>query len=77
MAVRAGLRVADRGEHVRLEARRHRVLEALGLLVHVVPRHADDVGQEALDQPVAADDRLGVLAPVSVNAIALSASRVM
>ena len=60
VAVRAGQRVADARAHVGLEARRHRVLEVLGLLVHLVPRHADDVGQEALDHPVAADDALGV-----------------
>ena len=64
MAVRAGLRVADRGEHALLEHGRHRVLEPLGLLVHLVPRDAEDVGEEALDQPVAADDALGVLAAV-------------
>jgi hypothetical protein len=34
----------------------------LGLLVHLVPRDAEDVGEEALDEPVAADDALGVLA---------------
>jgi hypothetical protein len=50
MAVRAGLRLADRRAHVRLEARGHRVLQALGLLVHVVPRHPDDVGEVALDE---------------------------
>ena len=44
--------------------RRHRVLEPLGLLVDLVPRDPEDVGEEALDQPVAADDALGVLAPV-------------
>ncbi len=59
--VRAGLRVADRSEHALLEHRRHRVLEPLGLLVDLVPRDAQDVGEEALDQPVAADDLLGVL----------------
>ena len=63
MAVRAGLRVADRGEHALLEHRAHRVLEALGLLVDLVPRDAEDVGQEALDQAVAADDALGVVEP--------------
>ena len=53
VAVRARLGVADRGEHALLELRRHRVLEPLGLLVHVVPRDAQDVGEEALDQPMA------------------------
>ena len=61
VAVRAGLRVADRGEHPLLEHRRHRVLEPLGLLVDLVPRDPEHVGEEALDQAVAADDALGVL----------------
>ena len=56
--VRAGLGVADRGEHAFLEHRRHRVLEPLRLLVHLVPGHAEHVGEEALDQAVAADDAL-------------------
>ena len=63
MPVRACLRVADRADHLLLERGRHRVLEALGLLVHVVPGDADDVGQEPLDQPVATDDRLRLLEP--------------
>jgi hypothetical protein len=63
MAVRARLRIAHRADHVLLECRRHRVLEPLGFLVHVVPRDADHVGQEPLDQPVATDDRLGLLMP--------------
>ena len=62
VAVRTGRGVADARADVGLEPRRHRVLEVLGLLVDVVPRDADDVGQEALDHPVAADDPLGVLA---------------
>ena len=61
MAVRARLRVADGGEHALLEHGRHRVLEALGLLVHLVPRDPQDVGQEPFDQPVAAHDVLRVL----------------
>ena len=35
------------------------MLQALGLLVDLVPGNAEDVGQEALDEPVAADDALG------------------
>jgi hypothetical protein len=62
MPVGAGARVTDSGHHALLERRRHRVLEPLGLLVHVVPRDAEDVGQEALDQPVPAHDRGGVVA---------------
>ena len=57
MAVRAGLGVADGGEHALLEHGGHRVLHPLGLLVDLVPRDAQDVGEEALDQAVAADDR--------------------
>jgi hypothetical protein len=40
------------------------VLEPLGLLVHLVPWNVEDVGQEALDQPVAPDDDLRVVPPV-------------
>ena len=58
VAVRAGRRVADRRQHPLLEHRRHRVLQPLGLLVDLVPGDPEDVGEEALDQPVAADDRL-------------------
>jgi hypothetical protein len=76
VAVRAGLGVADRGAHALLEHRRHRVLEALGLLVDLVPGDAEDVGEEALDQAVAADDPLGVLARVG-EAITLRSARVM
>jgi hypothetical protein len=36
------------------------VLEPLGLLVHLIPRDAEHVGQEALDQAVAANDLLGL-----------------
>ena len=54
---------------------RHRVLEVLGLLVHVVPRDPDDVGEEPFDQPVSADDRLGVVAPGPVKSIERSSSR--
>src|SRR5439155_14212364 len=43
VAVRARLRVADRRQHPLLEHRGHRVLEALGLLVDLVPRDAEDV----------------------------------
>ena len=62
MAVRARLGVADGGEHPLLEHRRHRVLDPLRLLVHLVPRDPEHVGEEALDHPVAAHDVLGVLA---------------
>jgi hypothetical protein len=60
-----------------LEHGRHRVLEALGLLVDLVPRDAEDVGEEALDEPVAADDALACSWPDSVKPIVLSAARSM
>jgi hypothetical protein len=60
--VRTRLRVTDRGEHPLLERGRHRVLEPLGLLVDLVPWHAQHVGEEALDQAVAHHDLLGPLA---------------
>jgi hypothetical protein len=60
----AGLGVADRGHHALLEHRRHRVLQALGLLVDLVPGDSQHIGEEALDQPVTADDRLGVRSAV-------------
>ncbi len=60
VSMRAGGGVADRRQHALLEHRRHRVLEPLGLLVHLVPGDPEDVGEEALDQAVAADDLLGL-----------------
>jgi hypothetical protein len=59
----AGGGVADRRVHPLLQHRRHRVLDPLRLLVHLVPGDAEDVGEEALDHAVAADDVAGVLAP--------------
>src|SRR5438270_13298 len=56
MPVRARVSAADRREHALFEVRRHRVLEPLGLLVHLVPRHAEDVREETLDQAMAAHD---------------------
>jgi hypothetical protein len=53
VAVRAGLRVAqDRGDSL-LHLGGHGVLEALGLVVRLPPGVAEDVDEEALDQPVA------------------------
>ena len=68
MAMGACGRVADGRPDVGLEAGRHRVLEPFGLLVHVVPRHAHDVGEEPLDQTVARHDLLGV-APALVREV--------
>ena len=39
------------------------MLESLCLLVNVVPGDPDDVGEESLDQPVTADDRLSLIEP--------------
>ena len=75
VAVRAGRRVADRREHALLEHGRHRVLESLGLLVDLVPRDPEDVGEEALDQAVATDDRLRVVTTSSVKPSDLSSAR--
>ena len=78
VAVRAGLGVADRGEHALLEDGRHRVLQPLGLLVDLVPRDAEDVGEKALDQAMAADDRVRVVAAVvgELDRLVLSAADV-
>ena len=78
VAVGARRGVADRGEHALLEHGRHRVLEALGLLVDLVPGNPEHVGQEALDQAVAADYLTPACSnPASVKLIALDAARVM
>ncbi len=58
--VGAGRGLPHRRPDVGLEAWGHGVLEPLGLLVHVVPGNADDIGQKALDQAVARDDLLGI-----------------
>ena len=63
VAVGAGLGVADGGHHALLQHGRHRVLQALGLLVDLVPGHPEDVGEEALDHAVAAHDVLRVRGP--------------
>ena len=62
MAVGASVGVADRLKHLLLHRGRHPVLEPLCLLVHLVPGDVEHVGEEALDQAMAADDVLGVLA---------------
>ena len=62
VSVRTRLRVADRRQHALLEHGRHRVLKALGLLMDLIPRNPQHVGEEPLDQSMAPDDRLRVLA---------------
>ena len=46
----------------RLEIRRNRVLQALRLIVDLVPLHAKDLRQHALDQVMAQRSALGDLA---------------
>jgi hypothetical protein len=77
MAVRAGLRVADGRQHPLLEDGGHRVLEPFGLLVDLVPRDLQDVGEEALDEPVAAHHAFRVLEAVGREDQALVTARVM
>ena len=55
MPVRAGLGVADGGQHALLEHGRHCVLEALRLLVDLIPGHVQGPDQEELEQAMAAD----------------------
>jgi hypothetical protein len=56
VAVRIDRRVAElRGDEL-LELLRERVLEHLGLGVHLVPGHAEALDEEQLDQPVMPDD---------------------
>ena len=55
VAVRVDRRVAElRGDQL-LELLRERVLEHLGLGVHLVPGHAEALDEEQLDEPVVAD----------------------
>src|SRR2546426_635345 len=58
--VRAGLRIAKDPDHPGLHLRRHRVLEALGLLVGLPPRESEDLDEEPLRQAVSPDDRVGL-----------------
>ena len=61
--VRAGTSLRRRSRQASsLRPRRHPVLEPFGLLVDLVPGDPEDIGQEPLDQAVAADGRLGVVA---------------
>ena len=55
VAVRIVRRMAELGRDQRLQLVREHVLEHLGLLVDTVPRHAERLGQEELEQPVVAD----------------------
>jgi hypothetical protein len=56
VAVRAGRRVAEHARYPLFHLRRERVLEALGLVVHLPPLVAEDVDEKALDEAMAADD---------------------
>ena len=59
VAVRAGGGLAQHAVHGQLDAVGDDVLPLAGLLVGLGPRQPEDVGEEALGQAVAADDRLG------------------
>jgi hypothetical protein len=54
-AVRVDGRVAEPGGDQLLELLRQRVLEHLGLGVHLVPGHPEALNQEQLDEPVMPD----------------------
>ena len=55
--MRARLRIAEDASEALLHLRRHRVLEALGLLVRLPPLVAEQVDEHPLREAVAADDR--------------------
>src|SRR4051794_35004922 len=55
ITVRIDVGLAELRGNQLLELFRDVVLEDLRLLMHPVPRHAEDLGQEELDQPVVAD----------------------
>jgi hypothetical protein len=56
VAVRVDLGASEELEDARLHALGDDVLEALGLLVHLVPAVAEDLDQEHLEQAVMADE---------------------
>ena len=63
VAVRVVRRVAERGVDALLEPLGQHVLQQLGLGVHLVPRHAEHLVEERLQQPVAPHDaQRGLLA---------------
>ena len=62
MTVRIDDRVAEQGRDPVLELVGQNVLEDLGLLVHLVPRHAEGLGEIGLEEAVMADHLEGDLA---------------
>ena len=62
VAVRAGRGVAEQRDELLLDVGRDRVLPAVGLLVDLLPLEPDDVDEQPLGEPVAADDGDGDLA---------------
>ena len=65
MAVRADLGIAEDGDQALLDAAGDRVLEAAGLGVDLVPRHAEHLGEKALGQAMAPQDAHGDRQPVA------------
>ena len=61
VAVRAGGGTAEQAIHRLLDVVAHDVLPLAGLVVCLGPRQLQDVGQEALGEPVAAHYALGEL----------------
>ena len=59
IAVRARGRVAEQAVDRRLDALADHVLPLAGLVMGLGPRQAEDVGEEALGETVAAHDPLG------------------
>ena len=59
VAVRAGAALAELFPELGLEGRRDRVLQALRLLVNLVPLHAEDLAQHALDEVMAQGGVIG------------------
>ncbi len=61
--MRARLRIAEDAYEALLHLRRHRVLDALGLLVRLPPLVTKEVDQHAFRESVPADDRARGLQP--------------
>src|SRR5271168_5205586 len=52
VAVRAGAAASELGQQLGFEVWRDSMLQALRLIVHLVPLHAENLGQHALDEMV-------------------------
>ena len=64
VAVRARRRITEQGDELLLDVGGDGVLPPIGLPVHLLPLEPDHVGEQALGQPVAPDDRHGEVAPL-------------